>query len=233
MQVTFFADFCKKWAISAICIVFLIKVAILSLIGGAVMVEKLATDLIAQMIENKIIVKEMADRYIYTFICFVEKFLTIGSIILISLITRNLPPTIFFLIFFFELRKRTGGYHLDKFYKCYFATVAIYLAVMLTAESLAKYPQWLFGLVVIATIYIVIIGTVNHPNMQMNAAEFMESKKLARLTVLLEVSIILGCVFLGASIIYISYMAIAVILCAALLYISKIFKQEVTENEKC
>ena len=69
------------------------------------MVEKLATDLIAQMIENKIIVKEMADRYIYTFICFVEKFLTIGSIILISLITRNLPPTIFFLIFFFELRK--------------------------------------------------------------------------------------------------------------------------------
>ena len=65
MQVTFFADFCKKWAISAKCIVFLIKVAILSLIGGAVMVEKLATDLIAQMIENKIIVKEMADRYIY------------------------------------------------------------------------------------------------------------------------------------------------------------------------
>ena len=136
-------------------------------------------------------------------------------------------------IFFFELRKRTGGYHLDSFYKCYFATVAIYLAVMLTAKSLAKYPQWLFGLVVIATIYIVIIGTVNHPNMQMNVAEFMESKKLARITVLLEVSIILGCVFLGGSIIYISYMAIAVILCAALLYISKIFKQEVTENEKC
>ena len=45
------------------------------------MVEKLATNLISQMIENKIIVKEMADRYIYTFICFVEKFITIGSII--------------------------------------------------------------------------------------------------------------------------------------------------------
>lgn len=197
------------------------------------MVERLATNLIAQMLENKLIDKEMADRYIYTFICFVEKFITIGSIILISLITRNLPPTIFFLIFFFELRKRTGGYHLDKFYKCYFATVAIYLAVMLTAESLSNYPQWLLGLVVIATIYVVIIGTVNHPNMQMNATEFMESKKLARITVLLEVSIILGCVFLGASMIYISYMAIAVILCAVLLYISKIFKQEVTENEKC
>ena len=33
--------------------------------------------------------------------------------------------------------------------------------------------------------------------------------------------------------IYTSYMAIAVILCAALLCISKILKQEVRENEEC
>ena len=44
-----------------------------------------------------------------------------------------------FYIFFFELRKRTVGYHLDSFYKCYFATVAIYLAVMLTVTRLVKY----------------------------------------------------------------------------------------------
>ena len=197
------------------------------------MVEKIANNFIGQMVDNKIINKEMADMYIYTFICFVEKFITIGSIMIISLITNNLLPTLFFLIFFFELRKRTGGYHLDKFYKCYFATVAIYLAVMLTVTRLVNYQQWLLGAVVIAAIYIVLTGTVNHPNMHMNAEELMESKKLARLIVLLEVSIILGCVLLGASMIYTSYMAIAVILCAALLCISKILKQEVRENEEC
>ena len=53
-----------------------------------------------------------------------------------------------FYIFFFELRKRTGGYHLDSFYKCYFATVAIYLAVMLTVTSLVKYQLWRLGAVV-------------------------------------------------------------------------------------
>ena len=197
------------------------------------MVEKIANNFIGQMVENKIINKEMEDMYIYTFICFVEKFITIGSIVIISLITNNLLPTLFFLIFFFELRKRTGGYHLDRFYKCYFATVAIYLAVMLVATRLVNYQQWLLGAVVIAAIYIVITGTANHPNMHMNAEELMESKKLARLIVLLEVSIILGCVLLGAGIIYTSYMAIAVILCAALLCISKILKQEVRENEEC
>ena len=104
---------------------------------------------------------------------------------------------------------------------------------MLVAIRLENYQQWLLGAVVIAAIYIVLIGTVNHPNMHMNSEELIESKKLARLIVLLEVSIILGCVLLGASMIYTSYMAIAVILCAALLCISKILKQEVRESEEC
>lgn len=197
------------------------------------MVEKLATDLIAQMVEAKLIDKKMAVKYIYAFICIIEKFITISSIILISLITHNLLPTILFLVFFFELRKRTGGYHLDKFYKCYFATVTTYLIVVFIVAHLADYPQYLLGVVVIAAIYIGITGTVNHPNMQMNSEELMESKKLARIIVLLEISVILGCILLNADMIYVSYMAIAVILCAALLYISKILNQEVTEDEKC
>ena len=65
----------------------------------------------------------------------------------------------------------------------------------------------------------IVIG--NSPNMHMNSEEFTESKRLARIIVLLEFATILGCVLLGADMIYVSYMAIAVILCAALLYISK------------
>ena len=113
------------------------------------------------------------------------------------------------------------------------ATIATYLTVMFTGEELSNYPRLLLVTVVIAVTYIVIIGTVNHPNMHMNSEKFTESKRLARIIVLLEFATILGCVLLGANMIYVSYMAIAVILCAALLYISKIFKQEVAENEKC
>ena len=77
-----------------------------------------------------------------------------------------------------------------------------------------------------------IIGTVNHPNIHMDSEELAESKRQARIIVLLEGSIIYGCVLLGADMIFISYMAIAVILCAALLCISKILKQEVKEDEE-
>ena len=89
------------------------------------MIEKIADDLIGQMTEARLIDKDMEERYIYVFICWIEKFITVGSIIVISLAFHKLFPTIFFLVFFLELRKRTGGYHLDKFYKCYLASIVV------------------------------------------------------------------------------------------------------------
>lgn len=167
--------------------------------------------------------------YVYVFICWIEKFITVGSIIVISLMFHKLLPTIFFLVFFLELRKRTGGYHLDKFYRCYLASIVSYLVIVIISEKLSEHPQWLFAIVLLAITGIGLIGTANHPNMHMTSDELMESKKSARTIVLLEGCIILGCVLLDADMVYVSYMAIAVILCAALLCIAKIFKQEVKE----
>ena len=181
------------------------------------MIEKIADDLIGQMTEARLIDKEMEARYVYVFICWIEKFITVGSIIVISLMFHKLLPTIFFLVFFLELRKRTGGYHLDKFYRCYLASIVSYLVIVIIA------------IVLLAITGIGLIGTANHPNMHMTSDELMESKKSARTIVLLEGCIILGCVLLDADMVYVSYMAIAVILCAALLCIAKIFKQEVKE----
>ena len=183
------------------------------------MIERLAADLIGQMTETKLIDKNMEERYKYVFTCWVEKFIAVGS------------PTIFFLVFFLELRKRTGGYHLDKFYKCYLATIVSYLAIVIISASLTEHLQWLLGILILAIVCIVAIGTINHPNMHMNSEELAESKKSARIIVLLEGSIIFGCVLLEADMICVGYMAIAVILCAVLLCIVKIFKQEVKENE--
>jgi len=197
-----------------------------------IMIEKIAIDLVGQMADTKLIHKDMEERYVYVTICWMEKFITIGTIILISIAVQKFLPTLFFLIFFLGLRKRTGGYHFDKFYQCYLASVLSYLAILGISTSLAAYPQWLLGMLLLAMLGIGMIGTVNHPNMHMDSAELIESKKEARIIVLLEGSIIFCSVLLGADMVYISYMAIAVILCAALLCIAKILKQEVKENEE-
>ena len=74
---------------------------------------------------------------------------------------------------------------------------------------------------------ICIMGTINHPNMDMSKGELQESKKAARLLVLMEVMILVALVYLKADILYIGYMSAAIILCAFLMCLAKIIKQEV------
>lgn len=83
-----------------------------------------------------------------------------------------------------------------------------------------------------AVIIIWVIGTVNHPNMDMGEEELQESRKAARLLVLMELMIIAALSCLKADIFYIVYMSIAVILCAFLMCLAKFIKQEVRKNEK-
>lgn len=196
------------------------------------MIEKLAVDLVSQMVEAKLIDMEMETRYVYTLVCWLEKFITVGTVIFISAAMKKLLPTLFFLIFFLGLRRRTGGFHLSRFYQCYFATIASYLMIVIVSAGLAKHPQGLFGILLLAMVGIGLIGTVNHPEMHMTPKELAESKNIARIIVMLEGSIICGSALFGAEMIFISYMAMAVILCAVLLCIAKIFKQEVKENDE-
>ena len=77
-----------------------------------------------------------------------------------------------------------------------------------------------------------IIGTVNHPNLAMNCIELRESKKAARYLLGLECMILLAAISLDISELFICYMSVAIILCAFLLCLAKILKQEVCLNEK-
>ena len=63
--------------------------------------------------------------------------------------------------------------------------------------------------------------------MDMNKSELRKSQKAARLLVFVETMVIAVLVFLKADLLYIGYMSMAVILCAFLMCLAKIIKQEV------
>lgn len=90
-------------------------IVILTVEGGVDMIEKMAMGLVDQMAEEKMIDKEAEEYYVYTLVSLMEKFITIGTILLISVLIEKLVPTAFFLLFFLSLRKRTGGYHMNTF----------------------------------------------------------------------------------------------------------------------
>ncbi len=131
------------------------------------------------------------------------------------------------MIFFFSLRRRTGGLHANKFWQCYLGTVITYIMVMQVVPVFYIKRTIMYELLFFAIILICIMGTINHPNMDMSKCELQKAKKAARLVVLMEVMIIAVLVYLKVDILYIVYMSVAIILCAFLMCLAKIIKQEV------
>lgn len=195
------------------------------------MIEKVATELVIQMAEENMVDDEQKGYYIYSLIKLMERFITIGTLLFVAILLKKFVPTVLFLLFFLALRKRTGGFHLNKFYQCYLGTIVLYLFIVGICDILADYKQIMLEMLFIAICAVEIIGTVNHPNMHMNILELTAIKKSARILVILEGSIIYAFALIDANSVCVCYMSIAVILCAILLGLAKIIKQEVSVNE--
>ena len=70
-----------------------------------------------------------------------------------------------------------------------------------------------------------------HPGMDWNKEEFEENKKLARITVFVELLVVIALTYLGMAEKYILFMSFGMILCAILLTLGKITGQEVKCDE--
>lgn len=191
------------------------------------MIEKMALKLVNQMEMEKIISKSSCEYYEYALIGMVEHVLTVGSMLILGLIFRQFLPTICFMVFFLSLRKRTGGFHANKFWQCYLGTVIFYIAIMQIVPILCRNQTVMYGLLFLAMFLICVMGTINHPNIDMSKSELKESKKAARLMVLMEALVLVALAYLKVDILYIGYMSVAVILCAFMMCLAKIIKQEV------
>ncbi len=191
------------------------------------MIENMVLKLVNQMEIEKLINKSSCEYYEYALIGMVEHAITVGTMLLLGVIFRQFLPTICFIVFFLSLRKRTGGFHANKFWQCYLGTVIIYSALVPTIPILCRNQTVMYAMLFLAMLLICIMGTINHPNMDMSKGELQESKKAARLLVLMEVMILVALVYLKADILYIGYMSAAIILCAFLMCLAKIIKQEV------
>lgn len=191
------------------------------------MIERIAQHLAEKLEAKGMIVKDDIDFYRYGIEVSIERIFAVGSMLLIALAWDRMLAAFCFMLFFFSLRHCTGGFHANTFLQCYIASLAMFAAVLVLADTMEPYPYvWntLFG---ISVAIIWFVGTVNHPNMDMDAEELQVSKKSARALVLLEVFVIVSFLALDLDSYHIACMEAGVILCAAGIVLAKLFKQEV------
>ncbi len=196
------------------------------------MLEKMTLSMVNHMVNEKIIDDEQREYYFYALIIIAERAISVGSILILSIIMHRLISTVLFLICFLSLRERTGGFHLNTFAQCYPGTVCIYLFVSAMSTFMTDHLHTLLGILFLAICAIEVIGTANHPNMHLNRTELVNLKKAARILAVLQGSAIFALAWFDADRTYVCYMSMAVIVCAVMLLLAKIIKQEVKENEE-
>lgn len=196
------------------------------------MVVRLANRIADQFEKENLINYELREHYVYALITMIERAFTITAIIGFSLLVNELIPSVIFLLAFFSLRKYTGGYHAETFWQCCLESMVIYVLALFLSSVMTEYMVIMYLCLIAAAVYIAKTGTINHPNMAMDDDELAESKKASRRMVLFQSGLILAMVVMGGNRRYICMISMAVILCAAMMLIAKIKKQEVQCDEK-
>ncbi|WP_296877205.1 accessory gene regulator B family protein [Thomasclavelia sp.] len=111
--------------------------------------------LIDKLISLQIIKKENQDLYEYSLKILKGYIFFLIILILINIYTKNYLLTIVYLICFFSLRRYTGGFHLERKFKC--LLFSIFLSVMIPfiseyiflGKDLLIYVQFIVSLIIV------------------------------------------------------------------------------------
>lgn len=142
---------------------------------------KLVSKFVDYLVVNRISCKEMREIHIYGFEVMIGKILSYGSLLMLSWINRNILQTLVFMVIFFTLRSRSGGFHAKKFLHCYFGTVIMYFFVSkILVYILLIYKSALLYVVVISIIIVFLLAPVNHPDLRLKDNEIQRCKNSAR-----------------------------------------------------
>lgn len=149
--------------------------------------------------------------------------------IVISVVTGSFPGLMLFYVFYSMIRRHSGGFHCKTQAGCLLLSVVVLLVVVATkpiALDIVKDIFW--WVLMISALIILLIGTVNHPNLNLTKEELNVSKRKARLVTVLEISFIVLSIFLHIQSEYIFYMFIGIAVNAISMIVSKLIGQEVT-----
>lgn len=190
--------------------------------------ECLAKKLVLRMEKYSLVSPDQSENYTYVLQLKLESLVTFLCLLLLSYFFRVVIPTIFFMFAVSALKKRCGGLHANTFFQCLNSTIIIYTVFVKWLLRFMLGDMRLTTIIFFSAFLIVeAIGAINHPNMNWNRKEFIQSKEIARMTAFIETLIIMLLLWLRADQTVIVFLMFAMMLSAFLLILAKIFKEEV------
>lgn len=192
----------------------------------------LANYLTKCLITNDLVEKEQEEEYIYGFEKLLGKVLNYTALVILSIYCKVFVPGIFFMIVFFSLRERTGGYHAKTALRCFVGTVVCYFLMIRIVAPAIMGKHFIYAMIaVISILAIFIFAPVNHPNLLLDEQEIEVCRQSSRWLVILVAGCIWIACVLQAREICVTYAVMGMGMNAVLIFMAKIAGQEVKEYE--
>lgn len=188
--------------------------------------------LMERLLANEMIEESQQEIYQYGLERLINKTVGFTLLLLLAIGIQMLLPSVLFLCFLFLLRGRTGGYHAASEYRCLAGTAAIYLLCMkVLLPLLQQSPMMTVLCFLVSAAVIFLLAPVNHPNIGFSREEMKFYKKRSRMVLGGEITAIFIFVLVGVKEELIVSAMMGIMVCAFLLCLAKITKQEVITNE--
>lgn len=192
------------------------------------MTERIAEKVTERLLKYELIDKDNQDLYCYSVQVWLEKLIGFAVIFFLSILFKRVIETILFVIFLSAIRKRSGGFHANTYLMCFCGSIGLYVFyVLVVFPYLINHIKLNNIALIIAIGIILVIGSVNHPNMAWNEEEFRKSRRISRIIVIMEALCIFAAKCFRIPDDYVLFMSFGIILSAILLLLGKIIKQEV------
>lgn len=176
--------------------------------------DQVASKIVARMMMANLISEKDAEEYIYGVQILLEKIISYSIIFLLALILNRLLEVFLFVLSFSLIRKYSGGIHCKRFETCLIASAAVSISGIALFPLVENRILLYQGGLIMSIIIVIIIGAINNPNIDWSICEYRKAKRLSRLTVLLETSVLLLLMRLHIPLNYRFYISYGIVICA-------------------
>lgn len=128
------------------------------------------------LLSNKIIPEEYYEVYVYGNELLLSFVFSTSIILVIGLLIDRFIQTLLFLLIFILVRRYTGGYHANTYFKCKLATVTTYLSVLALSEYTSIKKIHFLVLLVAGLAIIISMGPIENPNKPISAIQRKRNK---------------------------------------------------------
>lgn len=176
--------------------------------------EQVATKIVTKMVLADLISEDESDLYNYGVQVILEKAISYAMIFAVAMIIHRLVEILLFFVSFSTIRKYSGGIHCKTFKSCLVISALVSFSGVMLLPLIEKQILTYQGGVIMSMIIVIIIGSINNPNIDWSDCEYRSARRLARTIAIFELSVLLLLAVLNTPIRIRFFISYGIVVCA-------------------